>query len=305
MEPIRRKASFALILLVSFGFLSVSIIVAEAGKVFRSINSIRDGSSRYSFVPSADAHGNKERSDVSPEEASEENISDSKTEASEPMANTSDAGNQEEASGNSDEISVPLSYGSVHSNVTATLFWVGEDSSDDNGHISNVPSAWDDEWNKSFGGVDDPKKRHGFLPAKFTPKENTFYCALPYNDFDENGERKKEVATIVPWFHEKSWSENESVCKNRWVKIMKGDKAVYAQWEDVGPFGETDKGYVFGSNKPKSSANEHAGIDLSPAATEYLGLSGEEKVSWQFVAESAVPDGPWKRTVTTSGVRWN
>ncbi len=284
MEPIRRKTVFALVLLVLFGVLSVSFIVAEAGRIFLSADSTSTISLNSPLsIPRAKA---KENKDVSEGEAEKD---------AQPATD----------SGSAPSIpSAPSSYGPLHSGVIATLFWAGEDSSDDNGHISNVPSAWNDEWGKDFGGVDDPEKRKGFLPAKFTPKENAFYFALPYNDFDENGDRKKEVTTLIPWFHEKSWGENDSLCKNRWVKITKGDKAAYAQWEDVGPFGEDDKDYVFGDAKPKSSKNEHAGIDLSPAATDYLGLSGEEKVNWQFVAENNVPDGPWKQTVTTSGIHW-
>jgi hypothetical protein len=296
MEPIKRKTFFVFMLLISFSFLSVSYIIAEAGRLFRSINSIAEPSPKYSVV----------NPDAGVEEAEE--VPSIETGEIVPRAEASvleEQPNEDKESEEDKEEPTSLSYGPIHSDVTATLFWIGEDSSKDNGHISNVPSAWDDTWSKSFGGVDDPKKRNGFFPAKFSPKENPFYFALPYNDFDENGKRKKEISSLVPWFHEKSWDDNESVCKNRWAKVMKGDKAVYAQWEDVGPFGEDDHHYVFGGSKPKSNTNEHAGIDLSPAATDYLGLSGEEKVSWQFVAESDVPDGPWKHVVTSSRIRWN
>jgi hypothetical protein len=39
-----------------------------------------------------------------------------------------------------------------------------------------------------------------------------------------------------------------------------------------------------------------------------LGLAGlnndENKVDWQFVDDDDVPDGPWKRVVTTRQVSW-
>jgi hypothetical protein len=72
----------------------------------------------------------------------------------------------------------------------------------------------------------------------------------------------------------------------------------YGQWEDVGPFGEDDEVYVFGKKNPKSQKNDNAGIDLSPAISDYLGLNGKEKVSWQFIEEEAVPKGPWKEIIT-------
>jgi hypothetical protein len=153
--------------------------------------------------------------------------------------------------------------------------------------------------------VDDPNRRNDFFPAKFIPKENPFYFALPYNDFDENGSRKKEAYTLIPWASEKEWGKLESMCKNRWIKIMKGGKEAYAQWQDVGPFKEDDKSYVFGTALPKSKTNNKAGLDISPAVKDYLGLSDIDKTSWQFVDLSAVPDGPWKKVITISQCNWS
>ncbi len=192
----------------------------------------------------------------------------------------------------------------VHHDITATLFWVGEDASKDNQNISNSPSAWDDDWVTHYGGVDDPKRRNGFLPEGFTPKENPFYIALPYNDFDKNGERRKEASQLIPWAGEQKWTSNESMLKNRWVKVTRGNKTAYAQWEDVGPFGENDASYVWGTSAPKSSTNQRAGIDLSPAVNGFLNGKGLEPVDWQFIDSKDVPDGPWKTLVTTSQVNW-
>ena len=193
----------------------------------------------------------------------------------------------------------------LHENITVTLFWVGEKAGDDNNDISNSPSAWDEKWKKHFGGTDSPKRRNGFYPADFVPKENPFYAALPYNDFGKNGKRKQEVAKIIPWAKEKKYSEDESMCKNRWLKIAKGTKAAYAQWEDVGPFNEDDEDYVFGSASPKSKTNKNAGLDVSPAIRDYLDLKDIDKVDWQFVDEKDVPDGPWKKIITVSQIDWN
>lgn len=192
----------------------------------------------------------------------------------------------------------------LHRNISVTLFWAGEEAGDDNKDISNLPSAWDEKWVKHFGGVDDPEKRNGYRPAKFTPRENPFYFALPYNDFDSKGKRKKEVMSIVPWAKEQKWDDDESMLKNRWIKVIKGNKSCYAQWQDVGPFKEDDGDYVFGSATPKSKTNKHAGLDLSPAANRCLGLGDIDTVDWRFVDADAVPDGPWKEIVTTSQVYW-
>ena len=193
----------------------------------------------------------------------------------------------------------------IHRNISTTFFWAGEEAGKDNKNISNLPSAWDDQWVKHFGGVDDPNKRSGFVVASFTPKENSFYFALPYNDFDGNGNRKKDVNKIIPWASSKKWADTESMLKNQWIKITKGGKTAYAQWQDVGPFGEDDSAYVFGGAAPKSKTNADAGLDVSPAVKDFLGLGDVDKTDWQFISADQVPDGPWKKTITSSQVYWN
>jgi hypothetical protein len=192
----------------------------------------------------------------------------------------------------------------LHENITATVFWVGEESGPENGYIPNNESAWDDNWQGHYGGVDDPSNRNGYLPAKFIPKENPFYFALPYNDFDAHGRRKASAAQMIYWAKEKSWGELESMCKNQWIKISFGDKTVFAQWEDVGPFNSDDAKYVFGTAPPENKENNNAGLDVSPAVRDYLGLNGMDKVNWQFVKEKDVPEGEWKKIISTSQIYW-
>lgn len=191
-----------------------------------------------------------------------------------------------------------------HENITTTIFWIGEPDSKENSFISNVPSAWDEDWVNNFGGIDDPVQRNGFNPANFEPKENPFYAALPYNDFDENGNRKILAKWVIPWSDEKQWGENESMVKNQWVKITKNGNSAYAQWEDAGPFGENDFLYVFGKFSPMNRKNKNAGLDVSPAVRDYLQLSDIDKTEWEFVSREDVPDGPWTETITTSQVNW-
>lgn len=188
----------------------------------------------------------------------------------------------------------------IHKNIVATVFWVGEPSGPDNNYIPNEVSAWDDSWQIHYGGVDDPVNRNGYYPALFTPNENPFYFALPYDDLDDLGSRKKNVSTNIYWWTEKNWSNSESACKNRWIKITKGSLTVYAQWEDVGPFETDDINYVFGNSLPANKFNAGAGLDVSPAVETFLGLTGNDKVNWQFVNFRDVPSGPWKSIITTS-----
>ena len=185
-----------------------------------------------------------------------------------------------------------------HDNIASTIFWVGEAADGSNAYISNSPSAWDGNWQTHYGGVDDPANRNGYHPTAFTPKENPFYVALPYNDLDTNGNRKASASSCPNTGNSISW------CKNAWVKITKGSKTAYAQWQDVGPIQEDDTAYVFGSAAPKNTWGAKAGIDLSPALKTYLGLSDVDRVGWGFVSAGAVPSGPWRDIITTSQGGW-
>src|ERR1044071_3440712 len=67
--------------------------------------------------------------------------------------------------------------------IVTTIFWIGEKPSANN-PVPNRASSWDKTWSRSYGGYDDPKRsnRNNYIPADFIPRQNPFYCALPYND---------------------------------------------------------------------------------------------------------------------------
>lgn len=178
----------------------------------------------------------------------------------------------------------------------ATVFWVGEVSDASNGYIPNDQSAWDGNWQAHYGGVDDPLKRCGFQPCAFTPKENPFYVALPYNDLNDEGQKKPD-AVRIPW---NVATATKSVLKNRWIEVRHKKVVCYGQWQDVGPFYEDDIEYVFGKNTvPKNQFGEKAGIDLSPALADCLAVDGSDAVDWRFVEASRVPEGHWSKIITT------
>jgi hypothetical protein len=177
--------------------------------------------------------------------------------------------------------------------IVTTVFWIGEQPGENN-PVPNRASSWDKNWTGNYGGFDDPNpaRRSNYLPVKFTPRQNPFYCALPYNDKATNGHRS-EAARVVPWFKEAYQGPGVSVCKDRWIAIRKGDRTVYAQWEDAGPFRTDHWEYVFGNERPKPNLNKGAGLDVSPAVRDYLGLQSTDVTDWKFVEFSEVPHGPW------------
>ena len=121
-------------------------------------------------------------------------------------------------------------------NIVTTVFWIGEEPGGNN-LTPNRTSAWDKQWTKNYGGFDNPNPAHrrNYVPIKFIPEQNPFYCALPYNDKARTGHRP-EAPRVVPWFQEAYQGPAVSTCKDRWIAIRKGDRIAYAQWEDAGPF---------------------------------------------------------------------
>lgn len=184
--------------------------------------------------------------------------------------------------------------------VQATVFWVGEQPTPRN-PTPNDASAWDPHWVHTFGGYDDPNSRRGFLPAGFTPQQNPFYIALPYNDIGPHGYHKEEASEVIPWYWKNYRGPSISVCHERWVAIHYKKRVCYAQWRDVGPFRTNDWQYVFKGKRPQPNRNGNAGIDISPAVRDYLRLPGNTPVDWKFVEDYEVPNGPWAAWATGEG----
>ncbi|MDQ3414936.1 MAG: hypothetical protein M3480_08235 [Verrucomicrobiota bacterium] len=178
--------------------------------------------------------------------------------------------------------------------IVTTVFWIGEMPTANN-PVPNHKSSWDPDWTRNYGGYDNPEpsRRHDYIPINFVPRQNPFYIALPYNDVS-HGQFKPEAPTVVPWFRQAFVQQGRSVCKDRWVAIRRGKRVCYAQWEDCGPFRTDHYGYVFGNERPKPNLNRGAGLDVSPAVRDYLGLGPTSLTDWQFVEVRDVPPGPWR-----------
>jgi len=213
-----------------------------------------------------------------------------------------------------------------HTDIVATTFWVGEvfDPQAEDG--SQVYSTYDSQWQESYGGcdgVDTPADclteqrfaENGYFPQNMTPRENPFYLDLPYDDVN-NPEAFAARADVIPWAKAQAGGNaalftdpNYSFMKNRWVMIKKGSRVCYGQIQDAGPGTYHDVEYVFGRHdaRPANTNFNGAGMDVSPALNGCLGfseLNGQnDRVDWKFVDEADVPDGPWRRIVTTSQVR--
>lgn len=178
-------------------------------------------------------------------------------------------------------------------NVVARVFWVGQKSSE-KPHEARI-NAWDPNWADHFGGIDHPERRNGYLPADFTPKQNPFYVALPYNDIGPDQLHRPEAAEVIPWFWREFRGHGHSLCKGRWLAIHHRGKVCYAQWEDVGPHHDDHWEYVFAGKSPHGNIEGKAGIEISPAIRDFLKIRHGDRVQWRFVLSGDVPQGPWKQ----------
>jgi hypothetical protein len=149
-----------------------------------------------------------------------------------------------------------------------------------------------------------------------TPHGNPFYLDLPFDDVNDPiafAERCK----VIPWASQPGFAghctdPNFSYMKNHWVRLVgPHGKVCWGQVEDAGPSHGNlyhDAPYVFGSKnlRPSQGQFNDAGLDVSPALNGCLGFSeldgDSDRVSWQFADASRVPNGPWRRIVTTRQV---
>lgn len=160
---------------------------------------------------------------------------------------------------------------------------------------------------------------NGFFPTRGPkPRENPFYLDLPYDDLNDRiGFARR--CELIPWagrgrfYSGRCRDRSFSFMKNRWVGITgPNGRTCYGQIEDAGPsHGRLyhDAAYVFGERdrRPRQRKFNNAGMDVSPALNGCLGfaeLNGKrDRVDWRFIDNRAVPNGPWRRVVTRSGVR--
>ncbi len=181
--------------------------------------------------------------------------------------------------------------------IVTTIFWIGEDAAAKN-PVPNDKSSWDTQWEENFGGYDDPNPANrsvDYRPKDFIPGQNPFYIALPYNDLAGWRRHKDTASKVIPWFKERYISFGQTVVKGQWIAIRYGSKVCYAQWEDVGPFQTDDWEYVFGEQEqPTTTKNNGAGLDVSPAVRDYLGMRSGQRCDWRFVELEEVPVGPWR-----------
>jgi len=180
-------------------------------------------------------------------------------------------------------------------NIVTTVFWVGEHPTARN-PVPNYKSSWDSRWAANYGGFDnpDPGGRKNWIPKNFIPRQNPFYVALPFNDVT-HGTTKPESRKVIPWFKQAFERAGQSVCKGRWIAVRLGGRIAYAQWEDCGPFRTDHWQYVFGEDRPLPNLNQGAGLDVSPAVRDYIGMGTKDVCDWKFVEAKDVPPGPWTK----------
>jgi hypothetical protein len=176
--------------------------------------------------------------------------------------------------------------------IITTMFWIGEGSTPLSS-TTNVESSWDEDWLPNNHGSDSPNNRDGYASGNHASTLNPFYVALPFNDLAFPDKAREWLPR--GWHRPREDGKEVSACKDRWVWIKNSrGRSCFAQWEDVGPLRYDHAEYVFGDERPTGMGDDHAGLDVSPAVAQYLGVDGTNRLtSWRFVDDEDVPPGPW------------
>ena len=77
--------------------------------------------------------------------------------------------------------------------------------------------------------------RRNYIPVAFVPRQNPFYCALPYNDV-EHGQFKPEAPLVIPSFKQSYSGPGQSVCRHRWIAFAKGTASATRSGKIAGHF---------------------------------------------------------------------
>jgi hypothetical protein len=178
--------------------------------------------------------------------------------------------------------------------IITTMFWIGEGGSNVSS-TDNIQSSWDQDWLPNNHGSDSPNNRNGYAAGNHASTLNPFYVALPFNDLVFPDKARQWLPR--GWYRPPKDGKQVSACKDRWVEIKNAQgRTCYAQWEDVGPLRYDHAEYVFGNERPIGVGDDHAGLDVSPAVAQYLGIDGKNRItSWRFVDDEDVRPGDWLR----------
>ncbi|KAK5576754.1 hypothetical protein RB653_007898 [Dictyostelium firmibasis] len=152
----------------------------------------------------------------------------------------------------------------THYNVKTILRYA--DNHEDTFLWPSNQTAWDRDWKNKIGIVS--VDTCPFVKSVLIPKENIFYCVLPYNDLDQFG--RKANAYQIPWATS-SDPDEYSILKNRWIKVTHKDAMAFCQYEDVGPQYDDDFSYVFGTSHSLPES-QYGGLAISPEVAQFLGI---------------------------------
>ncbi len=167
---------------------------------------------------------------------------------------------------------------------------------------SELQSSWDPQWASNYGGFDDPdsSNRRNFIPGISPPARILLYVALPYNDVT-HGTTKPEARRYIPWFKQAFERPRQIGPQGPLDRHPpRQPRLLRPQWEDCGPFRTDHFQYVFGNDRPLPNLNQGAGLDVSPAVRDYLGVNGKDYCDWKFVEARDVRPVPGPNTATTT-----
>ena len=186
-------------------------------------------------------------------------------------------------------------------NITATVFWVGEDATERN-PVANHKSSWDSAWKESFGGFDNPDPLHrtmDFGPRLSSPGRIPFMWPFPTT----TSARGAQAGGLPrhPLVPPKFSGKGQSVCKGRWVQIIYNKRSCFCPMGGLRPVHHGRTGPTSLATSPRQHAQQGSRNRHFPAVRDYLGIPGGTAiVHWRFVEFYRIPAAPGPSGETTT-----
>ena len=180
-------------------------------------------------------------------------------------------------------------------NIVTTVFWIGEQPTENN-PVPNNKSSWDANWTSNYGGYDTP----GCLvapqlhPGLVRPAPESILLSRCRTTTLPTASSNRKPRWLFPGSSNPIPSRANLSARIAGSRSAKATASAMRNGKIAGPFRTDHFQYVFQNERPKPNLNRGAGLDVSPAVRDYLGLPPTDVTDWQFVEVRDVPPGPWR-----------
>jgi len=175
--------------------------------------------------------------------------------------------------------------------IVTTVFWVGEQAGGNN--RSKLQKFLDFNWSENYAEPILRFQRTAQLhPNCFYSQAKPLLLCFTVHDVT-HGQFKPEAPLVIPWFKHEYRGRGSRYAEIDGLPFVRQSHLLCAMGR-LRSVSHDHFQYVFGNERPKPNLNHGAGLDVSPAVRDYLGLAPTDVTDWQFVEVRDVSSGPWR-----------